>query len=162
MFKSLKPGPQYPIEHLPAMIERKKHALSCLQNRTLARPEHIQNDVCAICCEQLTEGNILSHAGCNHLMHFACIGEWFMLNQSCPVCRHAFVPQVSDNPCFVCSTMNRPTGQGPYIQMRCCTGVLHRQHLASFFRPVEGAVCIVCSTRLTEDVGQWYISHGGA
>ncbi|KAJ9562816.1 hypothetical protein OSB04_007976 [Centaurea solstitialis] len=47
-----------------------------------------KNDECVICMEEFEEmETIRVVVGCQHLFHTHCIYQWFVLNQTCPICR---------------------------------------------------------------------------
>lgn len=49
------------------------------------------NENCSICMESLNDKNKKNiHFDCDHKIHYDCILDWFMENQSCPICRKKF------------------------------------------------------------------------
>ena len=43
---------------------------------------------CSICLELLTPGDDLTSPPCGHVLHLACILQWFEAEHNCPQCRH--------------------------------------------------------------------------
>lgn len=50
---------------------------------------HTEDDVCAICQDDMDIGNDIREINiCHHKFHKSCIDTWFQRNVHCPVCRH--------------------------------------------------------------------------
>jgi hypothetical protein len=50
--------------------------------------------ICAICCEEYTEGEEICHLqnpSCCHFFHFKCMGRWLMLHSNCPCCNENYL-----------------------------------------------------------------------
>ncbi len=45
-----------------------------------------ENDICSICMNNLN-GNSVIITNCKHKFHSKCISEWYIRNNSCPLCR---------------------------------------------------------------------------
>jgi Ring finger domain len=59
-------------------------------NRRL-RKRQIQCQECPICFEKLQPGQIMVKTDCLHLYHASCLANWFLVNLTCPTCRHRIV-----------------------------------------------------------------------
>jgi len=158
MKKMLKYESQFHAAKLPGLAQRRKYELSCLQHSKPAvqLSATVATENCAICIDKLSSGPNVTQVGCGHWFHVACLGAWLRENLSCPVCRYAYAPQLSESPCFVCSALDRPTTRGPFVQMNCCGQIMHKQHLADWFWRTQRSSCMVCGTQLVEDVQRWY------
>lgn len=44
-------------------------------------------DMCCICLDEFSDGQIIGSADCQHTFHFDCISQWLMVKNSCPLCR---------------------------------------------------------------------------
>ena len=67
-----------------------------LQNHT--QPITISRDdsQCPICQEEYTNNNQLIFLPCKHHFHKACIDEWIIVNDNCPVCRGPFIQELAN------------------------------------------------------------------
>jgi len=50
---------------------------------------HTQVRTCAICSEQVQDGESVTGLPCLHTFHSACITPWFEQKDTCPCCRHS-------------------------------------------------------------------------
>ncbi|RWS18222.1 hypothetical protein B4U80_00511 [Leptotrombidium deliense] len=48
--------------------------------------KNIRHHECSICCD-VVEENAFVNLECGHRFHKTCIIQWFLNNQSCPLCR---------------------------------------------------------------------------
>ncbi|KAF5181467.1 hypothetical protein FRX31_028946 [Thalictrum thalictroides] len=44
-------------------------------------------DACAICLNDMKEGEVVRTIGCDHTFHCKCISKWVDKNTTCPLCR---------------------------------------------------------------------------
>jgi hypothetical protein len=47
----------------------------------------VNNLYCTICCEDITNSQIIRKINCEHKFHYNCIDEWLETNTKCPICR---------------------------------------------------------------------------
>ncbi|CAL8248172.1 unnamed protein product [Lota lota] len=63
------------------------HLVICLTKPRITYNEDVLNKAageCAICLEDLTQGEIIARLPCLCIYHKGCIDEWFEVNRSCP------------------------------------------------------------------------------
>ena len=60
-----------------------------IDNTTMITTASTQNDNCAICQDEIEEGQYMRTINhCRHSFHQECIDTWFQRNVRCPSCRH--------------------------------------------------------------------------
>ena len=47
-----------------------------------------KDDVCVICQDEVSKGDIIRTLICKHLYHLECIDTWFSENKKCPTCKN--------------------------------------------------------------------------
>uniref|UniRef100_A0A3Q4BZB4 RING-type E3 ubiquitin transferase n=1 Tax=Mola mola TaxID=94237 RepID=A0A3Q4BZB4_MOLML len=70
-----------------ASDEIEKHLLMCFSKMRLAYNKDIlskDSGECAICLEELEQGDTIARLPCLCIYHKGCIDEWFEVNRSCP------------------------------------------------------------------------------
>lgn len=50
-------------------------------------PNPEETEGCCICCQQISEGELICSLPCGHSHHSCCIREWLGINKVCPLCR---------------------------------------------------------------------------
>lgn len=71
---------QASIERFPSYVVEKKKSLSSASN-----DQH--EDICSICLEPRTIGNIVRTLPCLHTFHAECIDPWLLKSPLCPICK---------------------------------------------------------------------------
>jgi len=46
-----------------------------------------ETEICSICLENVGSDDYSMIKECNHIFHYACIRQWVMVSNLCPVCR---------------------------------------------------------------------------
>jgi len=46
------------------------------------------NLYCSICCDDISNSQIVRKINCSHKFHYKCIDEWLETNTKCPICRY--------------------------------------------------------------------------
>ncbi|KAM4631073.1 E3 ubiquitin-protein ligase znrf2-like [Polymixia lowei] len=67
--------------------EMEKHLLACFTKTHLAYNKDIlskDSGECAICLEEMEQGDTIARLPCLCIYHKGCIDEWFEVNRSCP------------------------------------------------------------------------------
>ncbi|KAM9385074.1 E3 ubiquitin-protein ligase ZNRF2-like [Pholidichthys leucotaenia] len=67
--------------------EMEKHLLTCFSKTRLTYNKDIlsrDSGECAICLEELEQGDTIARLPCLCIYHKGCIDEWFQVNRSCP------------------------------------------------------------------------------
>ncbi|KAF6729728.1 E3 ubiquitin-protein ligase ZNRF2 [Oryzias melastigma] len=70
-----------------ATDEMEKHLLMCFSKTRLTYNKDIlsrDSGECAICLEELEQGDTIARLPCLCIYHKGCIDEWFQVNRSCP------------------------------------------------------------------------------
>uniref|UniRef100_A0A3B3HN40 RING-type E3 ubiquitin transferase n=1 Tax=Oryzias latipes TaxID=8090 RepID=A0A3B3HN40_ORYLA len=70
-----------------AADEMEKHLLMCFSKTRLTYNKDIlsrDSGECAICLEELEQGDTIARLPCLCIYHKGCIDEWFEVNRSCP------------------------------------------------------------------------------
>ncbi|KAM3858400.1 E3 ubiquitin-protein ligase znrf2-like [Diretmus argenteus] len=70
-----------------ASDEMEKHLLMCFSKTRLAYNKDVlsrDSGECAICLEELEQGDTIARLPCLCIYHKGCIDEWFEVNRSCP------------------------------------------------------------------------------
>jgi hypothetical protein len=52
-----------------------------------AAGSHQDMEPCCVCQEEYAEGDDLGTLGCGHEFHTACVKQWLMLKNLCPICK---------------------------------------------------------------------------
>ena len=101
--------------------------------------EHIENEyTCSICLEYLsTHPSRVLQLPCQHRFHIGCLGRWWALHSTCPLCRQD-IPSNTLPPCCQCQQE--------------CTGILLPTHSQPDFHSEE----VETLSLLVQD------PHGGA
>lgn len=55
---------------------------------TWSRLTHESATECALCLEEYEEGDIVTHLGCLHVYHQACLSPWLDRQTTCPCCKY--------------------------------------------------------------------------
>ncbi|KAF9592754.1 hypothetical protein IFM89_017324 [Coptis chinensis] len=58
-----------------------------LERTNLLSVTILDSDVCAICREDMVEGEEAGSFECLHIFHVKCMHEWIMKKPNCPMCR---------------------------------------------------------------------------
>jgi len=69
-----------------------------------------EEQCCAICLVDYTEGDELRVLPCGHYMHKSCVDAWLFNNPSCPNCRYSLRELVDDQPLLLRTLRSRLTG----------------------------------------------------
>ncbi|KAG7280476.1 hypothetical protein CRUP_033777 [Coryphaenoides rupestris] len=67
--------------------EMEKHLLACFSKTRLAYNKDIlskDSGECAVCLEEMEQGDTIARLPCLCIYHKGCIDEWFEVNRSCP------------------------------------------------------------------------------
>jgi len=58
----------------------------------------LSSKMCPICLEDYKNSDQVCHSKseCGHIYHLACLMNWMIQNDDCPICRAVFLPPVSD------------------------------------------------------------------
>jgi len=59
-------------------------------------------DCCAICLDQLRDGDSIRELWCNHFFHVDCIDPWLLNKQSCPLCKDEVLARAEADPSCDC------------------------------------------------------------
>jgi hypothetical protein len=59
---------------------------------TLANAKSLnkENKQCAVCQDELKDGDVVRRLNCMHVFHRECVDEWLRRCAKCPVCKHEF------------------------------------------------------------------------
>ncbi|CAD8111431.1 unnamed protein product [Paramecium primaurelia] len=49
--------------------------------------EITQEEICAICLQEINDKDLIKILQCNHYFHNQCIKEWLIIKAECPTCR---------------------------------------------------------------------------
>jgi hypothetical protein len=85
--------------HAERVLTQKKNRLSEDELEVLNVVVYERNSVdslhaCAICLEDLKQGDKVRNLPCKHLFHTECVDGWFLkVHRSCPTCRQDVVPK---------------------------------------------------------------------
>ena len=75
-------------------------------------------DCCAICIDQLRDGDEIRELWCNHFFHVDCIDPWLLNKQSCPLCKDDVLARAEANP--VCDCGSSANGSSVSENSRLC------------------------------------------
>jgi hypothetical protein len=57
------------------------------EHKKIKKNDSSTGEICSICFEQLSFGEVKRKLNCKHAFHKKCIDKWFKKNINCPVCR---------------------------------------------------------------------------
>jgi Ring finger domain len=96
---------------------------------------------CSICMESFEVNDIVSwscHAGhCRHVFHHACIKEWLVKKQHCPICRNMFLPCDDFAPAY-----NKPKQLKQIKTILTARQTLEQMNRTSFYCQTHGVTSI--------------------
>lgn len=82
------------------------------------KPSEVDKEAeCSVCLSELVAYPGLVKLPCNHIYHKECLRRWFVLQSTCPVCRHDCLPDM-DQSCKEC-----PQPRGRTVAPRNCDDV---------------------------------------
>lgn len=73
----------------PCTYQAKKDGYCMVHHHIHHTPAALYDCVCAICLDEVGQGEDRSTLECNHTFHKTCVILWLSRNQSCPHCRAA-------------------------------------------------------------------------
>jgi hypothetical protein len=81
-------------------------------------------DCCAICLDQLRDGDQIRELWCNHYFHVDCIDPWLLNKQSCPLCKDDVLARAEADPSCDCDGDTADGGLKTDNSRRCPAGAL--------------------------------------
>ena len=99
---------------VPPPIQPLAHARSPTHSFAPPPPPPIptQNEQCAICLTEFSEGNRIKSLPCGHMYHPECIDTWLRNAPKCPLCQQHVMSWNNDTTATVVTDMSTPLGDG--------------------------------------------------